>query len=226
MASRISVWTGLAAAIMLLAATAHAQTNGIRIGVVNVPRLLEQAPQAQSAMAKLQEEFAPRQREIVAMQRSLQEKQQTYDRDGPVMGEAERLNLEREIRDDQRDLEREQADYLEDLNIRRNEELGRLQRSLLQQVQAHARSAGYDLVVADVLYYSTAIDITEDVLRGLQESNSAPSTDLISVASPRIASRLAKQLLAPCLLRLPSSLGVSTASYGAMAVPSSIVSAH
>jgi len=175
MASRISVWTGLVAAIMLLAVTAHAQTNGLRIGVVNVPRLLEQAPQAQSAMAKLQEEFAPRQRQIVALQRSLQEKQQTYDRDGPVMGEAERLNLEREIRDDQRDLEREQADYLEDLNIRRNEELGRLQRSLLQQVQLHARSAGYDLVVADVLYYSAAIDITEDVLRGLQESNAAPS---------------------------------------------------
>jgi len=175
MTSRISVWTGLVAAIVLLAATAHAQTNGLRIGVVNVPRLLEQAPQAQSAMAKLQEEFAPRQREIVGLQRSLQEKQQTYDRDGPVMGEAERLNLEREIRDDQRDLEREQADYLEDLNIRRNEELGRLQRSLLQQVQAHARSAGYDLVVADVLYYSAAIDITEDVLRGLQESNAAPS---------------------------------------------------
>ena len=172
MTLRISAWTGLAALFVLLAGAAHAQTSGIRIGVVNVPRLLEQAPQAQSAMAALQEEFAPRQSAIVALQRSLQEKQQTYDRDGPVMGEAERLSLEREIRDDQRNLEREQNDYLEDLNIRRNEELGRLQRSLLQQVQAHARSAGYDLVVADVLYYSTAIDITEDVLRGLQESAS------------------------------------------------------
>jgi outer membrane protein len=170
MTLRISAWTGLAATLALLSGAAFAQTDGIRIGVVNVPRLLEQAPQAQGAMAQLQEEFAPRQREIVALQRSLQEKQQTYDRDGPVMGEAERLSLEREIRDDQRDLEREQSDYLEDLNIRRNEELGRLQRSLLQQVQAHARDAGYDLVVADVLYYSAAIDITEEVLRGLQES--------------------------------------------------------
>jgi outer membrane protein len=161
--------------IALAVGAAHAQESGMRIGVVNVPRLLEQAPQAQAAMGALQQEFAPRQRDIVAMQRAMQEKQQTYERDGPVMGEVERLNLEREIRDDQRNLEREQNDYLEDLNIRRNEELSKLQRSLLQQVQAYARDVGYDLVVADVLYYSSAIDITDDVLQGLEESFSDSS---------------------------------------------------
>jgi len=173
MTRRVSAWIALWCGAVLIAGTAQAQSDGMRIGVVNVARLLEQAPQAQAAMSALQDEFAPRQRDIVAIQRSLQEKQQTYDRDGQVMGEAERLNLERDIRDEQRDLEREQNDYLEDLNIRRNEELGNLQRSLLQQVQIYARDTGYDLVVADVLYYSTAIDITDDVLRGLQESFSS-----------------------------------------------------
>jgi outer membrane protein len=172
MTLRISAWTGLVMAA-LIAGTAQGQGTEMRIGVVNVARLLEQAPQAQQAMSALQQEFAPRQRDIAAIQRSLAEKQQTYERDGQVMGEAERLSLEREIRDQQRDLEREQNDYLEDLNIRRNEELGKLQRSLLQQVQAHARNAGYDLVVADVLYYSSAIDITDEVLRGLEESFSS-----------------------------------------------------
>ena len=170
---RPSAWIATWCVAVLVSGAAQAQGDGMRIGVVNVARLLEQAPQAQAAMSALQEEFAPRQRDIVAIQRSLQEKQQTYDRDGQVMGETERLNLERDIRDDQRDLEREQNDYLEDLNIRRNEELGKLQRSLLQQVQIFARDAGYDLVVADVLYYSTAIDITDDVLRGLEESFSS-----------------------------------------------------
>jgi len=175
MTRRVSAWIAFWCGAVLIAGTAQAQaqSDGMRIGVVNIARLLEQAPQAQAAMSALQDEFAPRQRDIVAIQRSLQEKQQTYDRDGQVMGEAERLNLERDIRDDQRDLEREQNDYLEDLNIRRNEELGNLQRSLLQQVQIYARDTGYDLVVADVLYYSTAIDITDDVLRGLQESFSS-----------------------------------------------------
>jgi outer membrane protein len=175
MTSRTLALIGLLVGAVLLVGTAHAQSSAMRIGVVNVARLLEQAPQAQAAMSALQTEFAPRQRDIVAIQRALQEKQQTYDRDGQVMGEAERLSLEREIRDGQRDLEREQNDYLEDLNLRRNEELGKLQRSLLQQVQTHARNAGYDLVVADVLYYSSAIDITDEVLRGLEESFSTTS---------------------------------------------------
>jgi len=162
--ARIGVFTGA----LIVAFVANAQTEALKIGVVNVTRLLEQAPQSQSAMGALQEEFAPRQREIAALQRSLQEQQETYERDGAIMGETERLNLERVIREDQRDMQREQNEYIEDLNIRRNEELGKLQRSMLEEVQRYAREAGYDMVVADVLFYSAAIDITEDVLSGLQ----------------------------------------------------------
>lgn len=166
---------GVLAVAVCSATIAAAQTGNLKIGVVNVARLLEQAPQAQQAMAALQEEFAPRQRDIVAMQRELQQKQETLQRDAAVMGAEERLSLEREIRDEQRDLTRTQDEYMEDLNIRRNEELGRLQRSLLQEVQAYARSAAYDLVVSDVLYYSSAVDITAEVLRGLEASGGGGS---------------------------------------------------
>ena len=162
MASRFVL---LAAAFM--AANALAQAP-LRIGVVNVAILLEQAPQTQEAMAALEAEFAPRQREVVAMQTALQEKQETYQRDASVMGEEERVSLERQIRDEARDLERENNELNEDFNLRRNEELGNLQASLLQAVQAYARQAGFDLVVADVLYYSTAVDITQDVLESTQ----------------------------------------------------------
>jgi outer membrane protein len=159
---------GLLIGALLIATGVSAQVDGLRVGVVSVNRLLEQAPQFRSAMQALQEEFAPRQRDLVALQRSLQEKQETYERDGAIMAEAERLNLEREIRDGQRDLQREQGDLNEDANIRQNEELSKLQRSLLQEVQNFARTAGYDLVVADALYFSTAIDITDDVLEALE----------------------------------------------------------
>ena len=159
---------GILIGTLMVAASASAQVEGLKVGVVNVNRLLEQAPQFRSAMQALQEEFAPRQRDLVALQRTLQEKQETYERDGAIMAEAERLNLEREIRDGQRDFAREQGDLNEDANLRQNEELGKLQRSLLQEVQNFARSAGYDLVVADALYFSTAIDITDDVLEALE----------------------------------------------------------
>ncbi len=167
-----SARAGLLAIALTVAASAGAQVAGLRIGVVSVNRLLEQAPQFRAAMQALQEEFAPRQRDLVAIQMTLQEKQETYQRDGAVMGEAERLNLEREIREGERDFAREQGNLNEDANIRQNEELSRLQRSLLQEVQNFARTANYDLVVADALYFSVAIDITDDVLQALEDSYS------------------------------------------------------
>ena len=89
------------------------------------------------------------------------------------MGEEERLNLERQIRDGQRDLQRTENEYLEDLNARRNEELGKLQREVLQRVQAYASAQKYDLVVADALYFSSAVDITAAVIAALNQPGAA-----------------------------------------------------
>lgn len=148
---------------------AHAQQSGLKIAVVNVQRMLEQMPQTQKAMSALQEEFAPRQRDLVAMQQSLQTKQDTYKRDASVMGEAERAKLERDIREQTRDLQRADDELQEDANIRRNEVLSQLQGSLVQAVQTYARQAGYDLVVAEYLYAGAGIDITDDVLSAVRE---------------------------------------------------------
>ena len=147
--------------------TANAQE--VKIGVVNVPVLMEQAPQARVAMEALDEEFQPRQREIVAKQTEFQERTEQVQRDLAVMGETERRNAEKELREMQREVTRLQNEFREDLNLRRNEELANLQRSLLKEVQDYAQSAGYDLVVGDgVLFASTAVNITENVLRAME----------------------------------------------------------
>jgi outer membrane protein len=141
----------------------------VKIGVVNIAQLMEQAPQARVAMEALDEEFKPRQREIIARQTEFQEMTEKVQRDLAVMGETERRNAEKEMRDLQREVTRLQTEFREDLNLRRNEELGTLQRSLLKEVQDYAQAAGYDLVVGDgVLFASTAVDITENVLRAME----------------------------------------------------------
>ncbi len=143
----------------------------IKIGVVNVPLLMEQAPQAKVALDALQEEFAPRQRTIVAKQKEFEDLSAKVQRDLAVMGETERRNAETELRDLQRDVNRMQTEFREDLNLRRNEELGNLQRSLLKEVQDYAETAGFDLVVGDgVLYASNSVNITEVVLRAMEEN--------------------------------------------------------
>jgi outer membrane protein len=154
--------------LALLAPVGIAQAQ-VKIGFVNVPRLLEEAPQAKVAMQALQDEFAPRQREILAQQKELKTKEEKLQRDGAVMAENERRNAEKELRDLQRELQRKQNEFVEDLNLRRNEELNKLQRSLLSEVQAYAKAQNYDLVVGEgVLYRAEAIDITAQVLAALQ----------------------------------------------------------
>jgi outer membrane protein len=156
----------------------------IKIAVVNVPRLLEEAPQAKNAMKALQDEFAPRQRDIMKQQQDLKSKEDKMNRDSAVMAEAERRNSEKDLREGQRELQRKQNEYVEDLNLRRNEELGKLQRSLLQEVQGFAKTSGYDLVVGDgVLYAKEALDITPQVLSALQQ-RSAPAAAPAKPATP------------------------------------------
>ena len=160
-----------AAAVIALALSFGSQAiaQEVKIGVVNIPLLMEQAPQARVAMEALDEEFKPRQREIIAKQTEFQELSEKVQRDLAVMGETERRNAEKELRDLQREVTRLQNEFREDLNLRRNEELGVLQRSLLKEVQDYAQSAGYDVVVGDgVLYASEAVNITENVLRAME----------------------------------------------------------
>ena len=146
----------------------------LRIGVVSIPVLMERAPQAKVAMDALQEEFAPRQRMVVAKQAELEELNEKVRRDFEVMGETERRNAEKELRDLQREVTRLQNEFREDLNLRRNEELGKLQRSLLKEVQDYAETTGFDLIVGDgVLYASSTVNITELVLRAMEANFNA-----------------------------------------------------
>ncbi len=168
----------IAAALLVLAVfAAPVSAQGLKIGVVNVQLLLERAPQTKAAMDALQEEFAPRQREILAKQTELQELVERAQKDAAVMGETERRSLEKSVRDLQREVSRLDTEFREDLNLRQNEELGLLQRSLLTEVQAYAQGEGYDIVVGDgILFASTAANITEEVLRAIEASYNAQSS--------------------------------------------------
>jgi len=186
--SPLSIVAGsVLAALTLLAplGVVHAEA---KIAVVNVPRLLDEAPQAKSAMQALQEEFAPRQKEIVQQQKDLKAKEDKLNRDGAVMAENERRNAEKDLRDGQRELARKQNEYVEDLNLRRNEEIGKLQRSLLQEVQAFARTSSYDLIVGEgVLYVNESMDITAQVLSALQARYKATGGTTPKPATPKAA---------------------------------------
>jgi outer membrane protein len=169
------LWLVATIAVAAMASGAASAQGNLKIGVVNVARLVEQSPQFAAAQKKLEDEFGPRQRDLQAMEQKLRGQSETFQRDAPVMGEAERLNLERQIRDGQRELQRAQNELVEDFNLRRNEELGVLQRDVLLKAQEYAREEKYDLLLADqsVIFGSTAVDVTAAVLAELQPAGAS-----------------------------------------------------
>ncbi|MGH8250607.1 MAG: OmpH family outer membrane protein [Steroidobacteraceae bacterium] len=165
-------------ALMLGAALAASAAHSaeLKIGYINFGRLLEESPQAKSATQALEGEFMPRQREVAAQQKSLEEKRDKLKREAAVMSEADRIKTEREVRDLELSVQRRFNELQEDLNLRRNEEVGRMQRALLQEVQAYARANGYQLVVSEgVLFAAEAVDITPQVSAALKSRTPTPA---------------------------------------------------
>jgi len=157
-----------------LAAAPLAQAADMKIGFINFNRLVEESPQAKAAQATLEGEFLPRQRDVAAQQKSLEEKADRLKKEAAVMSEADRTRTEREVRDLELTVSRRFKELQEDLNLRRNEEMGRLQRALLMEVQAYAKANGFQLVVSEgVIYAAEAIDITPQVIASLKAKSPA-----------------------------------------------------
>lgn len=144
----------------------------IKIGFVNPIKVLENAPQAETARQKLEKDFQRRKDEIIAAQKKAQKLEQNLVRDADTMSESARQKLERDIISQKRDLRRAQEEYREDLNLRRNEELAKLQRDISKVIKQVAEEGKYDLIVGEaVIYASDSIDITNKVLERLKQTN-------------------------------------------------------
>ena len=137
----------------------------IKIGVVNFQKLLEDAPQTKTAMTALDNEFAPRRRELLTMQNDLKARDEKLQREGAVMAEADRAKAEKSLRDEQREFSRKAGEFQDDASTRRNEELGKVQRYLVGEIQADASTQGFDLVLGDGVFFAKGqLDLTANVL--------------------------------------------------------------
>jgi outer membrane protein len=153
---------GLALCLGLVSAQASAE---IKMGYVNFQKLLEEAPQTKTAMQGLENEFAPRRRELLTMQNDLKARDEKLQKEGAVMAEADRAKAEKSLRDQQREFSRKAGEFQDDASTRRNEEIGKVQRYLVTEIQGYASAQGYDLVLGDGVFFAKGpLDITANVL--------------------------------------------------------------
>ncbi|ATE59998.1 OmpH/Skp family outer membrane protein [Thauera sinica] len=164
---KVSTLTLVAAALVGVSQTAAAET---KIGFVNSDRVMREAGPAVRAQQRLEKEFEKRDQELQRMAKDLQGMQEELERNGTTMAETDRRTKERALNDLNRDFQRKQREFREDLNQRRNEELASVLERANRSVKQIAESEKFDIIFQEAVYASPRIDITDKVIKALSES--------------------------------------------------------
>ena len=162
----------LLGAMLVCAASVQAQEAASRIGFVDIPYLIDKAPQALEAEQRLETEFAPRQLELQQQRDELSSLNSKLNSSALELDEAERIRLDRESRTLERRIKRSEQDFREELNIQKNNEFKKVRILVLEAIAQFGKTHSYDLIVSDgVLFAAKRIDVTERILESLVQEN-------------------------------------------------------
>ena len=155
-------------ALTLLAA-AGATAQEMKIGFVNSDRVLREATLAKAAQTRLETEFSKRQKEGEDAANKLKTAADKLDKDAPTLGEAERSRRQRDLVEQDRELQRKRREFQEDLNQRKNEELASVVERANKVVKQIYDTEKFDLILqGDVVVFASArVDITDKVIKAL-----------------------------------------------------------
>lgn len=151
----------------LALATTPALAQELKLGYVNSERVLRDSAPAKAAQAKLEAEFGRRERELNDIRNRLKTAADKFEKDAPTLPEAEKTRRQREIVDQERDLQRKQREFQEDLNQRKNEELAAVVERANRVIRQIFETEKYDAILQEVVFAGPRVDITDKVIRAL-----------------------------------------------------------
>ena len=155
-------------AFVILFIASYGAYADLKVGFVQVDKILQEAPQTIESNKKLEKEFSSRTDRLKADVKSLKDKESAFSKDALTMKESERDAKEKSLSQLRVDVQRKERELREDINIRRNEELGGLQEQINKAVTSVAKAESFDLVLYNgVAYASEKIDITDKILKSL-----------------------------------------------------------
>jgi len=142
----------------------------LKIGFVDTSTVMREAPQADSARKKLQSLFAPREKSIAKNEGKLKKLEKSFSKNAAFLSREDKVQKERAIFILQRDIKRAKQEFNEDLNIKRNDELNKLQKMVFKTIVAYAKKNNYDAIFGEsVLFANKRVDVTAEVLKLLRK---------------------------------------------------------
>jgi len=161
------------AAVCAGAAPAHAQVQAQaatgRIGFVYTERLMTESKAAKAADAKMQAEFSKRQKQVDEMLARFKTTREKFDEEAPKLSDLDRTRRTRELLDMEKDMQRMQREYNEDLFQRKNEERAAIAQKAFKLIEQVAEQEHLDVVLQEAVWSSPRIDITDKILKLLDK---------------------------------------------------------
>ena len=151
----------------VLALVAQAQAEDFRVGFVNTDRVFREANSAKAAQAKLEQEFARREKDLNDLGAALKTASDKFEREAPTLTEAQRAQRQKSLIDQDREFQRKRREFQEDLNARKNEELQAVLDRANRVVKQVAEQEKYDLILQEAVYINPKHDITDKVIKAL-----------------------------------------------------------
>ncbi|MFD0872682.1 OmpH family outer membrane protein [Massilia pinisoli] len=150
-------------------AQASAQTGTSRIGFVYTERLMTESKLAKAADAKLQSEFSKRQKQLDDAVQKYKQSREKFDDEAPKLSDVDRTKRTRELLDMEKDVQRMQREYNEDLFQRKNEERAAIAQKAYKLIEQVAEQDHLDVVLQEAIWTSPRIDITDRILKLLDK---------------------------------------------------------
>ncbi|MDX8385455.1 MAG: OmpH family outer membrane protein [Gallionella sp.] len=156
---------------VLLSAGIVQAGEALNVGVVNLERVVRESVPAMKAEKRIEKEFYTRDQELKKLMNEARDLQLTLEKKAETLTDSERRSKERELSALSTDLQRMQREFGEDLNLRKNEELATVLELSNKAIQAIAETGKYDLILQEAVYRNPKLDITDEVIRYLEENS-------------------------------------------------------
>ena len=149
--------------------TFNAQAE-LKAGFINSALILQQAPQAISAVEKMKKEFEGREKALQALAEETQTQENNLNKDSAIMSADQRKKLEGEILEKKRKIRFDAQSLKEDVDLRRKQEIQSLRTIITTVINKYAKDHKFDLIFTEgVAYAAEKVDITDEVLKELSK---------------------------------------------------------
>ena len=161
----------LSLTLIILTSYPQISFSEVKMGIVNLSRLLNEVPMYKDAREKIQKKFDPRARNLKTLENEWNSLNDKYLKNESVMSEKEKKNLVTKIQGVEDKFRSGQEKLQIDLEKTQREEYSKIEKIVNETITEYAEKNNFDIILraeSTTLYAKKYINITQEIISKLQ----------------------------------------------------------